>query len=100
VSGTNCREGLLSKDFRLLEKPPCPRPFNTLKSDAEPYRKNGSNCCTKSRLVMTMMTMTMTMRRRKTRRTANHSDRTNSYGQEDEARAEPGSQTSGRRPRS
>ena len=53
----------------------CQLPFNILSSDAEPYRKNGSDCRTSCRRrILMMMMMMMTMTRRKTRRPANHLD--------------------------
>jgi hypothetical protein len=52
----------------------CQLPFNILSSDAEPYRKNGSDCRTSCRRRILMMMMMMTMTRRKTRRPANHLD--------------------------
>jgi hypothetical protein len=63
---------MLSK-VQSLEIASCQLPFNILSSDAERYRKNGSDCRTSCRRRILMM-MTM-RRRRKTRRTANHSDK-------------------------
>jgi hypothetical protein len=54
----------------------CQLPFNILSSDAEPYRKNGSDCRTSFRLRTILMMMMTTRRkmRRKTRRPASHLD--------------------------